>query len=146
MYVRPKISIRKNLLKSYKPLIALLLYTTLIYRLFDYRGITSLDIPMSISTVLGFAVSLLLGFRTGEAYDRWWEARKIWGAIVNDSRTLTRQLIGYVDEKNQLIIKEISFATIAFNGALKNSLRDLDVKEEIRPFLNDAISRGDESC
>jgi putative membrane protein len=37
-------------------------------------------------------IALLLGFRSNQAYDRWWEARHIWGAIVNDSRTLSRQI------------------------------------------------------
>lgn len=109
----------------------------MIYRLYDYRGIEALDIPMSISTVLGFAVSLLLGFRTGEAYDRWWEARKIWGAIVNDSRTFTRQLMGYLGtESHSKEVKELSYYNIAFNYALKNSLRGVDVSEEIKPFLS----------
>jgi len=137
MYSKPKISLARIFRKNYKELIAVLLYTFFIFRLYDYRGIEALDIPMSISTVLGFAVSLLLGFRTGESYDRWWEARKIWGAIVNDSRTLTRQLMGFVDQENNMMeIQEIAYCNIAFDYALKNSLRKLDVSEEIKPFLS----------
>ena len=44
---------------------------------------------------LGFlitALSIFLAFRLGQAYDRWWEARKLWGGIVNLSRTLARQV------------------------------------------------------
>ena len=41
-------------------------------------------------TALGAAVSFFLGFFTAQTYDRWWEARKIWGEIVNDSRSFTR--------------------------------------------------------
>ena len=39
-------------------------------------------------TLLGFAISMLLVFRTNTAYDRWWEGRKLWGSLVNTSRNL----------------------------------------------------------
>lgn len=42
--------------------------------------------------LLGFALSLLLVFRTNTAYDRWWEGRKLWGALVNNSRNLAIKL------------------------------------------------------
>lgn len=43
-------------------------------------------------SLLGFALSLLLVFRTNTAYDRWWEGRKLWGALVNNSRNLAIKL------------------------------------------------------
>jgi putative membrane protein len=43
-------------------------------------------------TMLGFVISLLLVFRTNTAYDRWWEGRKLWGALVNNSRNLALKL------------------------------------------------------
>lgn len=42
--------------------------------------------------MLGFVISLLLVFRTNTAYDRWWEGRKLWGALVNNSRNLASKL------------------------------------------------------
>jgi len=42
--------------------------------------------------LLGFVISLLLVFRTNTAYDRWWEGRKLWGALVNNSRNLALKL------------------------------------------------------
>jgi hypothetical protein len=39
-----------------------------------------------------FALSLLLVFRTNSSYDRWWEARKLWGGVVNRSRDIVRQV------------------------------------------------------
>jgi putative membrane protein len=42
--------------------------------------------------LLGFALSLLLVFRTNTAYDRWWEGRKLWGSLVNNSRNLAIKL------------------------------------------------------
>ena len=44
-------------------------------------------------TVLGFVISLLLVFRTNTAYDRWWEGRKLWGALTNSSRNFESMLL-----------------------------------------------------
>ena len=91
---------------------------------------------MSIATVLGFAVALLLGFRTSASYDRWWEARKIWGGIVNDSRSLVRQAIGFTNQTNiPTQVKQIAYYQIAWCISLKNSLRNHDPLEGIEEFL-----------
>ncbi|HYC27436.1 MAG TPA: bestrophin family ion channel, partial [Chitinophagaceae bacterium] len=45
-----------------------------------------------LHTLLGFAISMLLVFRTNTAYDRWWEGRRQWGALVNNSRNLSIKL------------------------------------------------------
>ena len=50
------------------------------------------EIPISLSALLGTATSLILSFSMAQAYDRWWEGRKIWGSIVKDSRSLVLQL------------------------------------------------------
>ena len=67
-------------------------------------------------SLLGFAISMLLVFRTNTAYDRWWEGRKQWGALVNNSRNLAVKLnsiLPHDDEKNRSFFKEIipRFAT-----------------------------------
>jgi putative membrane protein len=49
------------------------------------------NIPV-MHTLLGFAISMLLVFRTNTAYDRWWEGRKLWGSLVNNSRNLAMKL------------------------------------------------------
>ncbi len=41
-----------------------------------------------VHSLLGFVISMLLVFRTNTAYERWWEGRKLWGAMVNNSRNL----------------------------------------------------------
>ncbi|GAO44858.1 bestrophin family protein [Flavihumibacter petaseus] len=55
-------------------------------------------IPLSFPGIVGTLVSLLLAFRTSQSYERWWEARIVWGAIVNDSRTLIRQLLQFLPD------------------------------------------------
>jgi len=79
-------------------------------------------IPTIIPTVLGTAIAFFIGFNNNQAYDRWWEARKVWGAIVNDSRSFARALINYVDN-DQVAAKRIILRHIAFLYALKASLR-----------------------
>ena len=46
----------------------------------------------SFHALTGFAVSLLMLFRTNRSYDRWWEARKIWGGVLNRVRDITTQV------------------------------------------------------
>ncbi len=58
-----------------------------------------ISIPLAVPAVLGTVISLLLGFRSNQAYDRWWEARQVWGAIVNDSRTLARQVLNFTESQ-----------------------------------------------
>lgn len=65
----------------------------------DDSRISNVSIPATIPTILGTAISLLLAFRTNQGYQRWWEARIVWGAIVNDSRTLVRQLLTFTQER-----------------------------------------------
>jgi Predicted membrane protein len=60
------------------------------------------NIPV-MHTLLGFAISMLLVFRTNTAYDRWWEGRKLWGSLVNNSRNLALKLSAILpaEEKSQ---------------------------------------------
>ena len=62
----------------------------------DDLNLRQVTIPLAVPTIIGTIISLLLAFRSNQAYDRWWEARIIWGAIVNDSRTLIRQLQSFI--------------------------------------------------
>ncbi|MEZ4795548.1 MAG: bestrophin family ion channel [Flavobacteriaceae bacterium] len=74
--------------------------------------------------VLGIAVAFYLGFKNNASYDRSWEARKIWGSIVNNSRSFTAQLIAYTKgEKSEELISEIVNRHIAWLTALRFQLR-----------------------
>jgi len=72
--------------------------------------------------MLGFVISLLLVFRTNTAYDRWWEGRKIWGSLVNNSRNLAIKLsVILKDDKDRVFFRKIipSYASI-LNKHLKD--------------------------
>lgn len=61
-----------------------------------YFKIISFQIPWIPVSVIGTAVAFYVGFKNNQSYDRLWEARKIWGGIVNDSRTWGMMVDGYI--------------------------------------------------
>jgi len=90
------------------------------------------NIPV-MHTLLGFAISMLLVFRTNTAYDRWWEGRKLWGSLVNNSRNFAMKLAAILpaDEKaHRTFFRKI---IPAYASALHNHLH----KEQTRIELFD---------
>lgn len=84
-------------------------------------------VPVVLPAFLGTAISLLLSFKLSQSYDRWWEARKIWGAIVNDSRTLVRQALTFTEGGDEAV-RRLARRQIAWCYCLGQSLRGLDWK------------------
>jgi putative membrane protein len=95
------------------------------------------DMPINVPAFLGTAISVLLSFKLSQSYDRWWEARKIWGAIVNDSRTFTLQLQSFIAPGNDDVIRQLAFRHIAWCYCLGQSLRGLDPLENLRKYLSE---------
>jgi putative membrane protein len=98
---------------------------TAAYFIREYLIAHHFSIPTIIPTVLGTAIAFFIGFNNNQAYDRWWEARKVWGALVNDSRSFARSLLSYVpqSDENNAIVKRMICRHIAFLYALKANLR-----------------------
>lgn len=94
------------------------------------------EMPLAIPTFIGTAISILLSFKLNQSYDRWWEARKVWGAIVNDSRSLVIQLQSLTAKGNEAIIKKIAFRQIAWCYSLGQSLRGLNPTENLDNLIN----------
>jgi ion channel-forming bestrophin family protein len=96
------------------------------------------DMPLTIATFLGTAISVLLSFKMSQSYDRWWEARKIWGAIVNDSRSYVLQMQAFLTDA-QLVpqIKTMAYRQIAWNYVLGRSLRGLEPLEGCENLLTE---------
>lgn len=82
--------------------------------------------PMLVPAILGTLVTLLLSFKTAQSYDRWWEARKIWGGIVNDSRAFVREVHTFVksdsDEARE-IKKALVYDLIGWSYAMVDAMR-----------------------
>jgi len=88
------------------------------FHLSDLSSIRHISI---VHTLLGLALSMLLVFRTNTAYDRWWEARKLWGSLVNSSRNLALQLAVLLPEPGERAFFRVALGY--FPVALKNHLR-----------------------
>lgn len=89
--------------------------------------------------VLAGAVGVFLSFRFNEAYGRWWEARTLWGGLVNASRTFARQSLTYLDRSEHAGLRdELVRGQIAFVNALRAALRGEDAEAAAGPFLSSA--------
>jgi putative membrane protein len=108
------------------------LWSLLLTYIYAELGQTWIELPAMPFTVLGTAVSFYLGFKGNAAYDRLWEARKIWGAIVNTSRTWGTQVTTYVgrnspeawnDAELPGLRQELIYRHVAWLAALRTQLR-----------------------
>lgn len=99
------------------------------------------ELPVTIAAFLGTAISLILSFKLNQTYDRWWEARKIWGAIVNDSRTLVRQVLSFTEDVEDADgaldqrVHQMARRQIAWCYCLGQSLRALDWRVHTIDYL-----------
>ena len=85
--------------------------------------VSPVGMPSIIHTLVGVALGLLLVFRTNASYDRFWEGRKLWGGMVNETRNLIRASEAYLGAAPELR-REIALWTIAFTYASMHILRD----------------------
>lgn len=82
----------------------------------------SLAVPETGHTLVGVALGLLLVLRTNASYDRYWEGRKQWGAMVNASRNLARTSAAYLAASPE-VVRSLLFWTAAFARAAMHHLR-----------------------
>jgi ion channel-forming bestrophin family protein len=93
-------------------------------------------IPLNIPIFLGTAISVLLSFKMNQSYDRWWEARKVWGSIVNDSRNLVIQIQTFLSKQHNDLVRTIAYRQIAWCYCLGQSLRGLPPLENLSQYLS----------
>ncbi len=125
MYIKRNYGFFMTVNWSKKPFILGFLYASLIVAFHYY--VTPVTLPWQIITILGIAISFYLGFKNNSSYDRTWEARKIWGAIVNHSRTFGNGVVSFVsltDETEEAYWhKKLIYRHIAWLTALRYQLR-----------------------
>ncbi|MFP3835527.1 bestrophin family protein [Chryseobacterium sp. SIMBA_028] len=120
-------------------LIIISLFSLAIYyfkgKIFDYK----VHLNPTIFTLIGLALAIFMGFCNSASYDRFWEGRKLWGLLVIETRSLTRQILSLVNdsdpeakEEKQKIIKMIS----AFCWSLNYQLRDKSGTEHLSRLLS----------
>lgn len=113
------------------------LYTTLIIYIMTHIE-TKFSGTTVVHSLLGIVLGLLLVFRTNTAYDRWWEGRKLWGSLVNDSRNLALKLNIILKEKDdkKVLAQDISFFCFMLKKHLRDEVNLSHVKENYHDFSN----------
>ena len=94
------------------------------YLLIDFWQVPETTILRKVIYVhqtIGFVFSLLLAFRINSAYDRWWEGRKIWGSLTNNSRNLAIKLKHLITPKDAAFF---NYAIPLYARSLRDHLRD----------------------
>lgn len=86
-----------------------------------------------IHSLLGFVISMLLVFRTNTAYDRWWEGRRQWGSLVNNSRNLAIKLGAMLPASNTASREFFRIMIPNYAFAMKNHLRNTYKADELLP-------------
>ncbi|MEO9531154.1 MAG: bestrophin family ion channel [Crocinitomicaceae bacterium] len=130
MYIQRRFPFKSVINWTKRELIFFTLFATIITTAYVVFDIKWLEVPLSIVAIIGTAVAFMVGFQNNAAYDRIWEARKIWGGIVNVSRTfiITVKDSFYIhnkeaakDESEEL--KIITNRHIAWLTALRYAMR-----------------------
>lgn len=109
--------------------------------------ISQVTLPFSIAAILGSALAIFIAFRNNSSYSRWWEARTLWGGIINSSRVLARLVINFADshahqqnydkERSEKFKQDMIYKCIAWVHALRLHLRKQSDWVELKPFLNE---------
>jgi len=130
MYVQRRFPFKSVLIWTKREILFFLTFSTLITTLYEVLGIKWLQVPLAPVALIGTAVAFMVGFQNNAAYDRIWEARKIWGGVVNVSRSfiITVKNSFYLHRSEAAkdeseAIKVITYRHIAWLTALRYAMR-----------------------
>jgi ion channel-forming bestrophin family protein len=99
MIVRTNLKWSVILAYTWRRLVYAVLVGALATALFVVLGQKWAGLPFSVVGGLGSALAIFLAFRNNSSYDRWWEARKLWGRLINASRVFARQITTFLSAK-----------------------------------------------
>ncbi|RNI25718.1 bestrophin family protein [Rufibacter latericius] len=111
---------------TWKSMLYYLLLSVVVYLLHDYFEVLQLHLPFSTLTALSTALAIFLGFKNSNAYERWWEARQIWGQLVNSSRSWARQVLTMIiptDEQDAELVRKLQHRMVYRHLAFVHGLR-----------------------
>ncbi len=145
MIIRPKFNwlrmlfvVRGSVLPQIFPrLIFIFVLSSMV--LFFHGELFSVKVSLNATpfTLMGIALALFLGFRNSAAYDRFWEARKLWGMLLNAARTLTRQVTTLTSlDRSSAEVGEFVNLIIAFVYTMKHQLRRTDSLHDLQRLLS----------
>lgn len=121
----------------------ILLFAVLATAVYVVQRVVEFDVslPLTVVMTIGTAVAVLLGFKNSAAYQRWWEGRRIWGAITDTSRKFATQLLAFLDfkaegaEDREPLLRELARRHLAYVNVLRRQLRSQDTDEELSKWL-----------
>ncbi len=129
---------------NYRPIIIFFLLATIAYIVIDVLEVQEAKLPVVPVTILGGGLAIFLGFRNNAAYDRWWEARKIWGAMVNSSRSFGTKVLTFIStddpskkEDVKALHKRLIHRHIAYINALRHQLRNKDKWDDLKSLMSE---------
>jgi ion channel-forming bestrophin family protein len=125
----PALLIKRKLLGF---MVLLSIYGWAVYELVELEHLPHIEWGAESTVLNGLVLGFLLSFRNNHAYDRWWEARKLWGQLVNDSRNLCLK-VGSLAELGAADRHEIAASVIDFARALERHLRSKSPADERAP-------------
>lgn len=100
--------------------------------LHDYR-LTITTVPFNL---MGVALAIFIAFRNNASYDRFWEARKLWGMLLTRTRALTRQAVALpLPAQPEVAARTFVNLLIAYAYALKHQLRRTDSEHDLQQLL-----------
>ncbi|MBT4863518.1 MAG: hypothetical protein HON53_00155 [Planctomycetaceae bacterium] len=141
MYLARAITVRGLVQFGWKQCLLFAVVSSTVCYLHEAQILKNIAIPFLPLSTLGTAMAIILGFRNNSAYDRWWEARKIWGGLVNQSRTWSAQVTtciaaGETEAAEVAELKrELVHRHIGYLNALRLQLRQQDDWQEVARFL-----------
>ncbi|MGI4758034.1 MAG: bestrophin family protein [Janthinobacterium lividum] len=126
------------------PLLLLFLYDAAIVLLFQVAGWKWIALPHIPLALFGSAIGLIVAFRNNSSYGRWWEARTLWGGIVNNSRSWARQVLSSIAPQKEEDREAVRTAQcrmvllqIAWVHALRQQLRGQPPLDELHGLLTE---------
>lgn len=162
-WVRIMFQVRGTILRRIWGRVAVVGFVALSVTLWHYlAGPLEATLTTTPFSLVGLALSIVLGFRNGKCFERYWEARTLWGGLINTCRTFTRQVLTLMDppatampvegerEKVERTQRLLVLRTCAFAHALRINLRGSRDLTELERLLGKeevaAISAAPNQC
>ena len=142
-----KRAVRRFILRNWALILTVILAVQVIVITSRFTDVLQTDVFSATAVgLLATVVGIFIVFRFNEAYQRWWEARILWGGLVNESRNFAREVLIFItprrapqvgtDEDAKRIQRTLIYRHLAYCIALRLSLRGEDSWEELEPFLS----------
>lgn len=134
MHVGKNYSFKEFIIWTRRTLYKLIVLSCIPTFLYHYLDVKWIAIPWTVVALLGTATAFIIGFKNTQTYNRTWEARQIWGSILNSSRvwgTMSRDFISNTEKTKELVYRHFAWLT-----ALRYQMRNVKEWENIENTTN----------